>query len=176
VNECYAYGRKALFVVLVVAACTAAAGNDDQRPGLVVIDTDMGLDDVVGLAIALQDPQLEISAMVAGAGAMSATHATTYAERILRYFNRSDVPLYAPCARGEARVPAERFVRPALPDEVPPSHQPFSPAAYTSARGLTKLLALGPLTNLAAALDAQPQLKDQIQHVIVPGVPDVEHN
>ena len=96
-----------LLLVIVGLSAVCARGHEAAPLGGIVIDTDMGLDDVVALAMALQYPDFELQAIIACAGAMSGEAATTFVERMLHRFNRSDVVLYAPADSGKGRTPAE---------------------------------------------------------------------
>ena len=80
-------------LVCLVAAPTAAHDVGDYTP--VVIDSDMGLDDVVTLAMALQSPQANIAAIVACEGVASREKGAEHLERMLWLFNRKEIPLYA---------------------------------------------------------------------------------
>ena len=128
-----------------VAVCLVPAGLADESGHTipVVIDTDMGLDDSVAMAIALQHPLLDVSGLVVTAGAMSADGACTFAERMLYRFNRGDVALYGAARPGKALTGAELYVLGALSDEVPARHQGFSPDAYRVRHGKTTVIALG---------------------------------
>lgn len=165
---------------LVVCACLVAAqalAHDIEHHAAVVIDTDMGMDDAVALALALQSPRANIVSIVACEGAAGAEKSVEHLERMLHMFNRQDIALYAPAALVSGKTPppfrnfAEESVGGALPALVKPFRRPFSPEAYISPRGKTVILALGPLTNLAAALQTRPEIKEGISKVIFAGSP-----
>jgi pyrimidine-specific ribonucleoside hydrolase len=168
---------KRLFILICLVAPSALA-HDVEHYRAVVIDTDMGLDDAVTLAMALQNPQVNIVAIVASAGAASAEKGVEHLEGMLELFNRRDIPVYAPAGtRASPKAPpfrdfAEHAVGQALSGPAKSFCRPFSPEAYVSERVKTVVLALGPLTNLAAALHAQPEIKDRIAKVIFAGLPD----
>lgn len=160
----------------VWAAPVLAHEVGDRTPA--VIDTDLGLDDAVALAMALQHPDLHLVSIVACEGVAGRERATEHAERILDLFNRRDIALYAPAVIDRAQpVPpfrsfAEAAVRAAVPEETEPFHRRFAATAYASKGGKTVVFALGPLTNLAAALEARPALRGEILQVIVAGPAD----
>lgn len=142
----------------------------------------MGLDDAVTLALALQNPHVNIVAVIACEGAAGRERGTEHLERMLALFNRLDIPLYAPAETKASKTPppfrsfAESAVGQALPTPVKPFRRPFSPDAYVGNGKKTVVLVLGPLTNLAAALQAKPEMKQGIEKLIVAGSPDVEKN
>lgn len=168
-------------MILLLLPVVPAIGDEHAAQPSIVIDTDMGLDDAVTLALALQHPDVDVVAVVACEGVAGREQGLVLLERMLDQFNRSDVPLFAPSAAAEPRVAppfrpfAEQAVGAALPNDVKPSHRPFSPEAYAGKRKPI-ILAIGPLTNLAAALAAKPSLKDGIEKLILPGSLDPREN
>ena len=167
-------------LVCLVAAPTAAHDVGDYTP--VVIDSDMGLDDVVTLAMALQSPQANIAAIVACEGVASREKGAEHLERMLWLFNRKEIPLYAAVKSKRAgRAPpfrpfAEEAVGRALPEKTAPFRRPFLPEAYVTGGEKTVILVLGPLTNLAAALMLKPEISQGIERVIVSGSPEANAN
>lgn len=127
----------------------------------VVIDTDPGIDDVVALTLALRSPELDVVALTTTYGNATLAATTRNARHLLQLLGRTDVPLTAgaerplsrpavtapethgPTGVGYAAVPAERE---APGDPLALLHVlAAQPAAVT-------LVTLGPLTNLARAL------------------------
>ncbi|HOC41934.1 MAG TPA: nucleoside hydrolase [Thermoanaerobaculales bacterium] len=155
----------------------ASASPDTQGPiRPVVIDTDMGVDDAVALALALQSPQISIVSIVACEGAAGRAAAVHNVERLLDAFNRQEIPVFASDLAGSAPPPdirerAEAMIGAALPETSVWLRLPFAPEAYGSAVGPTTVLALGPLTQLAAALERRPGLASAIERVVVAGDP-----
>lgn len=167
----------ALAIAGILVAAGGAAGHDiEAHHPTVVIDTDMGLDDAAALALALESPDLDVAAIYASSGACSGAEATRLLERMLARFNRGDVPLYAPTAGAEAQPPpfrkfVETALGDALPDDAPTVHRPFHPAGMTVSGRKVVVLELGPLTNLAAGLRADAELKTRISLIEVAGGP-----
>lgn len=172
--------RLLIAFVSLLAPPAIAYHIDDHVP--VIIDTDMGLDDAVTLAMALQSPGTEVMAIVMCEGAAGRAKGMGNLVRLLHLFNRKDIPIYAPSGGHPAKEPppfrgfAEQTVRNALPEETTLCHRPFAPDAYTTQGAKTIILALGPLTNLAAALKQEPEIKQGIAEVIVAGSPDVSRS
>jgi inosine-uridine nucleoside N-ribohydrolase len=175
--------RTLIFTLLALVACvTPAFAHDIASRPAVVIDTDMGLDDVVTLAMALQSPHIDIVAIVACEGVSSRERGVEHLERMLNLFNRREIPLYASADVGSAKDPppfrsfAENAVAKALPSEVKPLYQPFTPDAFVLPSKKTIILILGPLTNLATALTTNPEIKNGIAAVVVAGGPKPEES
>jgi len=166
----------------MLATTLAAHDPTPPTPGPVVIDTDVGIDDVVALALALQAPELDLAGLVVTAGAAGPEVGRTHLERLLDRLNRREVRLWAPrpgaAVAGDGRIRAivERVLAAAMPDPVAPMARAFSPAAYAGDRAAPTILVLGPLTTLAAALDEEPELARRIGPVVVAGRPDPERS
>lgn len=175
--------RYSLRILVVSLGLLAPSALAHDRPGHtpLVIDTDMGLDDVVTVALALQTPGVELRAIVACPGVVDGKTAVTHLERMLDLFNRPDVALYAASKNDIDEVPpfrhfAAQDVARALPATAPRCRRPFSPAAYTDPDHRTVVLLLGPPTNLAGALKQRLSLRQEIAGVIIAGEPDAEAN
>ena len=170
-----------LVVVLGLIAIPLSADEAEHHPAI-VIDSDMGLDDAVTLAMALQNPDVAVVAVVASEGAASGGKSIEHLERMLGLFNRQEIPVYAPAATRAGRPPpafrafAEESVGGVLPASTERRARRFAPDAYVSERDKTVVLALGPLTNLATALDARPEIENGIARVIISGPPNVKEN
>jgi len=159
---------------LLPPATAAADPQGPVRP--VVLDTDLGVDDAVALALALESPQLAIASIIASEGAASQAAAVHNVERLLDMFNRQEIPVFASDLAGgqpapPAREPAEALVGAALPETAVWLRLPFAPEAYRSAAGPTTVVVLGPLTQLAAACERRPDLVTGIERVVVAGDP-----
>ncbi|MGD8453793.1 MAG: nucleoside hydrolase [Phycisphaerae bacterium] len=174
-----------LGVVWLLACGTWLAGpalaDEGHAEHCLVVDTDMGLDDIVTLALVLQNPDVDLHAVVACAGASSPAGGIECIERMLDLFNRRDVAVHEPAPSSDRPAPpyrgyAEKALRQALPASVTPWHKPFSPDVYVDidVDHHTTVLALGPLTNLAAALRERPEIAERIEEIIIPGPPSAE--
>ena len=160
--------------ILLLAATAVADLQGPVRP--VVVDTDMGVDDAVALALALQSPQLQVASIVTCDGAAGRIAAVHGVERLLDMFNRQEIPVFASeisssLPAPSSRAHAEELLDAALPETSVWLRLPFAPEAYHSPAGPTTVVALGPLTQLAAALQGRPELAPAIERVIVAGDP-----
>src|SRR6201997_2702656 len=69
-------------------------------PRRIIIDSDPGLDDAVAILLALAAAdELEVLGLVAVAGNLPLTQTERNARRVCELAGRSDVPVYAGCAR-----------------------------------------------------------------------------
>lgn len=172
---------RSLMLVASIALCSdlTPARADDERfaHNPVVIDTDMGIDDAVTLALALQAHDVDVEAIVATGGVQSAERAAELAARLAEHLLRTDVAIYRgrepKLLPGAAPIPpfravAERAVSSALPNASNVTLRAFSPLAYSAPEGRVRVLALGPLSSLAAALAERPEIADAIDAVIMP--------
>jgi inosine-uridine nucleoside N-ribohydrolase len=161
------------------------AGPNDRptdRPRPVVIDTDPGIDDAVALMLALAGPELDVRGVTTVGGNTGIEHTTENALRLLHLLDRDDIPL----ARG-ADVPLVR--RDSRPDAGVHGEDGFGgvvlePAPRSadtrsavqlmvdvieeSADPVT-LIALGPLTNVAALFAAVPEVAARLDRIVLMG-------
>ena len=76
------------------------------KPRLVVIDTDPGIDDAIGILLALVSPEFSITGITTVAGNIGIETTTRNAGRLLAFAGREDIPVFtgaaAPC-RGRDR-------------------------------------------------------------------------
>lgn len=146
----------------------------------VIIDTDPGIDDAVAILYALRSPAFDVLGLTTLAGNVGLQKTTENAGRILALAG-ADVPVI-----GGASGPMVRAPFPAthvhggdglggvlLP---PPTGKPRTGAAAWIARtlldrptGSVDLLALGPLTNVAALLTDHPEAALRLRRIIAMG-------
>lgn len=141
--------------------------TEAPQPTRIHIDTDPGLDDLLALALAFGSPELEVTGVTTVAGNASLESVTDNAQRFLALAG-SDVPLGRGAAEpralecrdattyhgqdGRGGVPIPALDRRPIPDA-----QQVLRASLID-RCCEIVLALGPLTNIAAALDSEPEL------------------
>lgn len=152
-----------------------------SAPLPVVIDTDPGIDDAMAILAAIGDPGIDLVGLTTVFGNVSVATATRNALQLVELAGAS-VPVAGGAARPLAREPAPHpdFVHGAqgLGEAVLPAPaarpDPREAAAYlaeTAAahRGRLVVVAVGPLTNLARALDAHPAIAGDVARVVVMG-------
>lgn len=139
-----------------------------RRARRIIIDTDAGIDDVVTLALAARSPELAILAVTTSYGNAPVPLTTRNARHALRLAGRSEVPVFpgarTPLNRPLTTAPETHGASGVGYAPVPePSLAPVPrPAALLevlrAAPGPVTLLTLGPLTNLAVALQMDEAL------------------
>lgn len=151
-----------------------------MTPRPVIVDTDPGTDDAIAIAAALAAPGLDVLGLITVAGNVSLADATRNALSLLTAFGRPDLGVWQGADGPAGGVPqhAYHFHGPTgltVPlDTAAASTRPGRAVEFIveSARqlgGALELIAIGPLTNVAAALDAEPGLPDLLRRIWVMG-------
>jgi purine nucleosidase len=149
----------------------------------IIIDTDPGQDDAVAILLALASPEdISVLGIVAVAGNVGLEQNAKNALKIVELAGRTDVPVYAGCARPlrRALVTAEHvhgqtgLDGPDLPEpqkNLEPGHGVdfIIETLLAEPEGTITLCALGPLTNIAMALIKAPQIAGRIKQIVLMG-------
>lgn len=179
-----------LFVLCLALGLFIVARHPVQMPGRlsIVVDTDAGTDDLLAIAYLLARPDVEIQAITTVNGVAHAEPGARNVLRLLRAANRridvfvgEDAPLEGRDAFPSAwRQQADEMAAlPALPGRRGPRPDAVSGllARLRASQSPVAVLALGPLTNIAAALQREPRTVARIaQLVIMGGAVDVPGN
>ncbi len=150
------------------------------EPRSVIIDTDPGQDDAVALLVALASEELDILGITTVAGNVPLELTTRNALMMTELAGRPDVPVYAGCDSPTVRplITAEYVHGKTGIDGAglpAPSGSPRAGHAVDFLietfmnREVTTICALGPLTNIATALDRQPGIVERIDQLILMG-------
>ncbi|MCF7928058.1 MAG: nucleoside hydrolase [Spirochaetales bacterium] len=145
-----------------------------------LIDTDCGVDDAVAIMMALASKEVELKAVTTLSGNVGVQQVSDNVLRLLSYFDRPDIPVYRGAERallGEERraagVHGENGLGgvelPAPIFELKGLSAPQALAETALAHPGLAVLALGPLTNLAMALNLYPEAKNAIGQVVTMG-------
>ncbi len=145
-----------------------------------LIDTDMGIDDAAAVMLALASQTTDVRAIVAVGGNVPIALAADNIRRLLAAFAPARMPLIGAGLdqRGDGLMDRrEAFGRDGLGEShltfpAAPAAQDFRAVyrqAIEAARGELHVLALGPLSNLAALLDESPALAKSIRHIALTG-------
>jgi purine nucleosidase len=155
--------------------------SQDKTP--IIIDTDPGQDDAVAILFALgASDRLDLRAITAVAGNVPVSLTAKNARIVLGWANRTDIPVYAGCPRPLVRelVTAEHVHGETglagVPLEEPKVELANGHAVDFLIKALVNawptsitLCLLGPMTNLAAALVQEPEIRRGIKEVVLMG-------
>lgn len=174
---------KKWLLMFFVCALAVSGVTAQDAPRSVIVDTDMTSDDWMAILYLLNRPDFRVEAItVTGSGFADCDAGVQVALGLLAFTDYGDVPVScwqdAPWRGGEIRVPAAwRTTLDSIQAlELPEGGEPAAVNAvelFTStvqaADAPITVLALGPLTNIAAALEATPDLVSQIDRMFVMG-------
>ncbi len=181
----------ALACLTLVGACAPSAATSPTTPGPtgpadrawpLLIDTDVAPDDIVAISFLLSSPKVEVKAItVSGTGE---AHCAAGVDVVLRLLERLDAPMIEVACGRETPIVGDH----AFPDawragadggsglRLPStSRQPFAGTAVEliakTAAGVNglRVLTLGPMTNLADALNSHPDLAQRLESVYAMG-------
>ena len=150
-----------------------------SRP--IILDVDTGIDDALALSYAIGTVGLDVVAVSTVAGNIDVYRATTNTLNVLSFLGREDIPVHRgathPLARphraashvhGEDGIGGAELPRSGRSVDVTPGPATIIRLARERPGELT-LIAVGPLTNLAIALNVEPRLVSLIPRVVVMG-------
>lgn len=154
--------------------------KDSMPTGPLLVDVDTGVDDAIALAY-LVAAGADIRAVTTVAGNVPVDIATENTTRVLHFLGSSAVPVHkgasAPLVaeyRAARHVHGENGLGDAqLPESPAPAEALAGPAAMIAAAtehgGALDILTLGPLTNLAIAINVRPEIVGLVRRVVVMG-------
>ena len=146
-----------------------------------ILDVDTGVDDALALGLAVLRPDVELLAVTTLAGNVDVENTTENTRRVLAFLGANDVPVHRGASRPLARPPrdaAHYHGQNGLGD----AEFPAAAAQLGSDRGpaaiirMAKqypgeivLVAVGPMTNIAIALNVCPELPSLLRRFVVMG-------
>src|ERR1700730_18941536 len=163
-------------VVFLVVACSTTAA-----PRKVIIDTDPGTDDAMAIMLALNSPELDVRAFTVVPGNVTAAQGLENALKMVSLANRCDIPV-----AGGARHPLFQKLITAefwhgknglanieLPRSNCKADPRFGPdliieLIHAFPHEIT-LVPVGPLTNIALAVEKDPSIVPLVKEVILMG-------
>lgn len=154
-----------------------------MSPRKIIIDTDPGQDDAVAILLALASPEeIEVLGITCVAGNVPLELTSKNARIICELAGRPDVKVYAGCDRplGRELVTAEHvhgetgLNGPVLPDPTMPLQDQHGvdyivETLRAAAPKSITLCPLGPLTNIATALQRAPEIAEAVQEIVLMG-------
>jgi len=170
--------RSLILISILAFLGTALAAQSNS----VIIDTDAGSDDLMAIAFLLAHPSVHIEAITIANGLAHVDAGSRNLVRLLALSGRKNVPVFAGRStplRGTAEFPAEwRKTSDELPGvtlpTAPRQQEPKRAADYFVQRlkdrsHPVRILALGPLTNLAEALQRDPSIAGAVKELVIMG-------
>ena len=154
-----------------------------MTPRKIIIDTDPGQDDAVAILVALASPEeLDVLGITCVAGNVPLDLTSRNARIVCELAGKRDVKVFAGCDRplGRALVTAEHvhgktgLDGPDLPEPTMPMAEGHAvdfiiDTLRDNAPGTVTLCPLGPLTNIATALQKAPDIADRIAKIVLMG-------
>ena len=180
-----------LLIAALAVACSGGDGGDSSTrgpasttPGAaepVVVDTDLAVDDLAALAFLLSSKDADVRAVtVSGTGEVRCPEGLQVMRRLLAVTGDDKVPVA--CGRStplagdhafptEWRDAADSAWGLELPTVTAPATERTAVDLLRDTLGLggVTLLTLGPLTNVAEALRAEPALAEKVSSIVVMG-------
>ncbi len=158
----------------------------DDKPKKVILDTDAGVDDALAIILALRSPELEVMAITTVSGNVHVNHCTKNVLRVLSLLDLENPPIVA---RGEERpLKKEPFSAPSVHGndglgDLGDDYYPKLNWSLLSERNAVDLIsqiisktpqeisivATGPLTNIARAIQKDPISMAKAKEIIFMG-------
>src|SRR5688500_12616421 len=154
-------------------------------PRKIILDVDTGTDDAVAIMLAALHPAIELVGCTTVNGNVEVEFATDNTLRVLDHIGRSDVAVHEglprPIVRTDFPVPrqvedlAGMYHGRTLPVPATPRHKAATGATeflietFRAATEAITLVAVAPLSNLAAALQIEPDFAKTVPELVVMG-------
>jgi inosine-uridine nucleoside N-ribohydrolase len=149
-------------------------------PRPLVLDCDPGHDDALAILLAAASPSLDLRAITTVAGNQTLAKTTLNARRVCSVAGITSVPVAAGCERplardqvvaadihGESGLDGPAFADPTV--ELDPRHAVELIIDESRATADLTLVAVGPLTNVATALQRDPALASRLRQIVIMG-------
>ncbi len=157
------------------------AKRTDRGPFRVIIDTDPGVDDALALLLAMRSPELKIEGITPVAGNVPLDLTLPNALRMVEIAGRTDIPVAvgakaplvrrlvtAAYAHGENGLGGAVFPDPKTKPVAEPAAE-FIRAIVRKYPGEVTLIPIGPLTNIATALNLDAELAGMVRGIVLMG-------
>ncbi|RDI58854.1 nucleoside hydrolase [Microvirga subterranea] len=154
----------------------------DTKARPIVIDTDPGIDDAIGILLALASPELDVRGMTTVAGNIGIETTARNAARLLAFAGLSDIPVLIGAQQPLSRPGPEPLGLHGADgvggvDLPEPLRSPAERSAVDwladlllgEDPGTVEVLALGPLTNVAELVVKRPEVAQRIGRIIAMG-------
>jgi len=156
--------------LLGLAAALAFTATVQAAPQRVIVDADIGddIDDAFALALVLTSPEFEVVGITTSWGDTALR--VRLVRRLLREIGRADIPVAVGVAT-QSQIPftQARWAQRGAPVDPAPPAVDFLLDSIRRHPGEITLLALGPLTNLAAAIARDPATFRGLRRIVLMG-------
>ena len=149
-----------------------------------ILDVDTGTDDAVAIMLAALHPALELLAVTTVNGNVEVHYCTENTLRTLDFIGRGDIPVYQGCPRPLLRpdFPVPRSLKkddgihvktlplpPAMSSKQDKNAVEFLIETFRNATDDIVLVPVGPMTNIAAAITADPDFVKNVPEIVIMG-------
>lgn len=145
-----------------------------------IIDTDPGIDDAVALAIALNNIALDVKLITTVAGNVNVDHTTDNMLKLLEFFNKripvakgTERPLlkeYEDASEYHGETGLNGYEFPKVKTKAVNRHAVEElRSTILNSKEKIKLIAIGPLTNIALLVTMYPEVKENISELVIMG-------
>src|SRR5688500_8734291 len=146
-----------------------------------ILDVDTGIDGALALALAVRSPEIGLLAVSTLAGNVDVERTTDNTRRVLTWVGATGVPVHRGASRPLCKPPrhavhvlgSNGLGNAELPEGTNPIGRDKGPAALIrmakAQPGEITLVCVGPLTNLAIALNVEPDLPMLLRRVVIMG-------
>ncbi len=154
----------------------------NTSPRKIIIDTDPGIDDAMAIFYALASPELDVVGLTTVFGNAETSVCTENALKLLEIAGRTDIPvargvdepLAMPYRGAVAFVhgsdgQGEVFLPPPTTSALPIDAAQFMVKTVHESPGEITLVAVGPLTNIATAMQLDPEFSSQLAGIVLMG-------
>ncbi len=172
---------RSITIVLFAAFLIASSIAANAAPKKIILDTDPGTDDAMALMLALNSPELDVRAITVVPGNVTAAQGLENALRMASLANRCDIPVAAGAQHPlfQKLVTAEfwhgknglaNIELPTSKCRVDPLYAPdlIIELVHGAPHEIT-LVPIGPLTNIALAVERDPSIVPLVKEVILMG-------
>jgi purine nucleosidase len=169
---------RSCFAVLMVGAFASAALAGPRK---VIIDTDPGTDDAMAIMLALNSPEFDVRALTVVPGNVTAAQGLENALRMVSLANRCDIavaggaqhPLFQKLVTAEFWHGKNGLANVELPPSKCKKDPRWAPdliieMVHANPHEIT-LVPIGPLTNIALAIEKDPSIVPLVKEVVIMG-------
>ncbi len=148
----------------------------------IIIDTDPGQDDAVAILLALASPELDVLGITCVAGNVPLSFTTRNARAICELAGRVEVPIHAGCegpltrtlvtaehVHGKTGLDGITLPEPTMPLAAGHAVDFLIDTLRREAPGSVTLCPIGPLTNIATAFRAAPDIVARVGRIVLMG-------